>query len=610
MPALKTAKRLLFAILGLWVLLYASFSLFVPPLLDEADSVHAEAAREMVTQHDWITLHANGIRYMEKAPLMYWSVAASFRIFGVSDWSARLPLALYTLGLFFVVFMLGERMFATTAAGFYGAMILATSFGIFLFAHLILPDVMLSLWMTLAMFFFWRSLYEERPSLWTAAGFAAACALGVLTKGVIGLLFPLTVVFLFLVITRNLRHLFRWHVLVGVLVFLLITVPWHVAAGWANPTQGNPTGLLPTQGNVRGFFWFYFVNEHVLRFLGKRIPRDYTNTPLVLFWGFLAVWLAPWFLFAIKPLTRVPFRRAFRRQPLDRADQRRVFLTLWAGVILLFFSFSARQEYYLLPMLPALALLAAGWLAADEKEVQGSTGLHIAQGLFVVGIVGAAAAVFLAVRAHTWASGTDIATRIDPGPEAYALSLGRFLDLNFDAMIAARLPLILLALALVVGTTANLWLRVRGKRRVANCFLAGMMCGVLIAAQVALVIFSPVLSSQVLALAIHPEIDSDDLVVLNSEYERGSSIAFYLDRPVYILNGRSSDLWYGSYFPDSPDIFKHDSWLASQWNGTSRVFVFTEAGKMPPVPGPSYVVARSGGKEIVSNQPNSGGADF
>ncbi|HVJ08969.1 MAG TPA: glycosyltransferase family 39 protein [Acidisarcina sp.] len=610
MAALKTAKRLLLGILGVWVLLYASFSLFVPPLLDDADSVHAEVAREMVVSHDWTTLHANGIRYLEKAPLMYWSMAASFRLFGVSDWSARLPLALYSLALFFVIFLLGERMFANTAAGFYAALLLMTSVGIFIFGHLILPDVMLCLWMTLAMFFFWRSLYEERPSLWTAVGFGVACALNVLTKGIIGILFPLAVVFLFLLITRNLKHLFRWHVAVGVVVFLLIAVPWHILAGLANPTQGHPVGLLPTQGNVRGFFWFYFVNEHVLRFLNLRIPRDYDTVPLLLFWGLLLIWMVPWFAFAIRPLLRVPFRKALARQPLDRADQRRVFLTLWFLVIMLFFSFSTRQEYYVLPALPAVALLAAGWLAADEKEVQGETGLRIARWLFAFGMVGAGMAIYLALRGHTPAPGTDLSTLLNQHPEDYALSFGHFLDLNLDAMGAFRLPLVLVALSLVVGTMTNLWLRFKDKRRLANCFLVGMMCGILIAAHIALAIFSPVLSSQVLALAIRAELAPEDLVVLNSEYEAGSSVAFYLDRQVYILNGRSSNLWYGSFFSDAPDIFKHEDWLAERWNGPERVFVFTEAGKMPPVPGPSYVVAKSGGKEIVSNEPNSGGAEF
>jgi 4-amino-4-deoxy-L-arabinose transferase-like glycosyltransferase len=610
MAALKTAKRLLLAILGLWVLLYGSFSLFVPPLLDDADSVHAVAAREMLARHDWTTLHTNGIRYLEKAPLMYWSIAASFRVFGISDWSARLPLALYTLALLFAIFMLGERMFANTAAGFYAAMIIATSFGIFIFAHLLLPDVMVCLWMTLAMYFFWQSLYEERPSLWTAVGFGAACGLNVLTKGVIGILFPLAVVFLFLLITRNLKHLWRWHVLAGVVVFLLIAVPWHVMAGLANPTQGHPSGVVPTQGNVHGFYWFYFINEHVLRFFNKRVPHDYDTVPLGVFWALLVVWMVPWLVFALKPLTRVPFRRAFRRLPLDRADQRRVFLTLWAAVILVFFSFSTRQEYYVLPALPAIALLAAGWMAADEKEVQGRTGLHIAEGIFVVGIVGAAMCILFAARGHALPVGSDISVLLDANPDAYQLSFGHFFDLNLNAMGAFRLPLILVALSLVVGTSANLWLRLKGKRRVANCFLVGMMCGVLIASQVALVIFSPALSSQILALAIRPEVMPEDFVVLNSEYEKASSMAFYLDRPVYILNGRSSDLWYGSYFTDAPDVFKHESWLAERWHGPERVFVFTEVGKMPPVPGPSYVVAKSGGKEIVSNEPNAGGAEF
>ena len=141
MAALKTAKRLLLGILGLWILLYGSFSLFLPPLLDDADSVHAVAAREILARHDWTTLHTNGIRYLEKAPMMYWSIAASFRVFGISDWSARLPLALYTLALLFAIFMLGERMFANTAAGFYAAMIIATSFGIFIFSHLLAWEV-------------------------------------------------------------------------------------------------------------------------------------------------------------------------------------------------------------------------------------------------------------------------------------------------------------------------------------------------------------------------------------------------------------------------------------------------------------------------------------
>ena len=95
-----------------------------PPLLDDADSVHAEVAREMVAGHDWITLHANGIRYLEKAPLLYWSMAASFSVFGPQDWAARLPLAIYALALFVTVYLGGPRFFNSAIAGFYAALIL------------------------------------------------------------------------------------------------------------------------------------------------------------------------------------------------------------------------------------------------------------------------------------------------------------------------------------------------------------------------------------------------------------------------------------------------------------------------------------------------------
>src|SRR6476620_9667209 len=128
-----TPRTLLPVLITVWLLLYSSFALLRPPLLDDADSVHAEVAREMVARHDWTTLYANGIRYLEKAPLLYWSMAASFRWFGVHTWSARLPLAMYTLLLLLVVFALGNRFFPDAAAGFYASLALATSFGLFIF---------------------------------------------------------------------------------------------------------------------------------------------------------------------------------------------------------------------------------------------------------------------------------------------------------------------------------------------------------------------------------------------------------------------------------------------------------------------------------------------
>src|ERR1700692_3767513 len=136
-PTLSAGNNNRLILFGLWLLLYASFTLFTPPLLDDADSVPAEVAREMLLRHDWVTLYANGIRYLEKAPLLYWSMAASFHLFGANAPAPPRPVA-----------------FAPPPP--------PPSFGIFIFSRITIPDVAVCLWLTLAMLGFW--LLEQPAS--------------------------------------------------------------------------------------------------------------------------------------------------------------------------------------------------------------------------------------------------------------------------------------------------------------------------------------------------------------------------------------------------------------------------------------------------------------
>ena len=431
------------------------------------------------------------------------------------------------------------------------------------------------------MLLFWKSL--EQPSRATAWGFAAACALNVLTKGLIGIVFPLAIVVIFLLLQRNLGHLRRWHPLSSLLVFLLIALPWHIAAGIANPSQGQ----------VRGFFWFYFINEQVLRYLNRRVPRDYDTVPLLLFWGLLVVWLAPWIAFVFRALGSV-------------RNQAWTLLSIWAACVMVFFSFSTRQEYYALPALPPIALMIGGWLAREEKcsarDPQRVAGRRIALVLFLLGAIGSVLAGFLAIRAQPLGPGVDISTLLTQNPGEYALSLGHLLDLSTRTMGAFRLPLLLTAIALAAGTLVNLIARSINMIRIGNYALAAMMVVFLIAAHMALVTFSPVLSSKVLADAIQPRIKAGDVVEINGEYEAGSTLGFYLRRQVRILNGRSSDLWYGSFFNDAPHLFDDDASFRQLWSGPQRIFLWTEQDHVPALPGPAYAIAHSGGKEILSNQ--------
>ena len=578
MNSLRTAKRFWFPLLGLWVLLYASFSLLKPPLLDGTDSVQAEAAREMAVNGNWITPHLDGVRYLAVSPLLTWSTALSFKLFGVSDWAARLPLALSALALFIVTLSLGSRLFLTPVAGFYAALLLITSAGIFLFAHLLHPEVLTTLWITAAIYFFWRSTHHEHASLGSAVGFAAACALGTLSQGLFGVAVPIATVLLFLAINRNLRHLLRWHPVIGVLVFVVIVAPWHMAVHRANA-----------------------IHPHL------KAGSDFYSAPLVLVWVFLFLWIMPWCIFSVAALVRLPARVSAHSKHMDRSRQARLLLVLWLIVVAVFVAFTRRQEFSALPALPALALLAAGWLAADEAAPS-RVGRIFAWIFFVAGIIKAALAIFLAVRAPSPAPGADIATLLTLHPGQHHLFLGHVTDLTFAAMGAFRVPLLIAAAALLVGVTANLIFRLRNQARMANCFLAGMMVFLLIAAYVSLNTFSPVISSAVLAQAIKPEINSGDVVIVNGHFKDASALTFYLERPIFLVNVPNNDL--GRYSSDVPAIFENSSALVAQWSGTGRVFLWTTPQSAPTLPGTVYLIGRDGGREILSNQPNSGGASF
>jgi 4-amino-4-deoxy-L-arabinose transferase-like glycosyltransferase len=695
-------RKTLVWIVVLWAAFYASFALVRPPLLDDADSVHAEVAREMLLRHDYVTLYANGIRYLEKAPLLYWSMAAGLKALGAvgltgptaSTVAVRLPLAFAVLALALVCESFARRMFRSANAGLYAALILLSSFGIFIFTRITIPDAMVCLWIATALWCFWRT--EEAPAVrrtrfapgnsWIRGdariycwGFAASCALNVLTKGLIGVVFPVATVLIYLWLSRGWRRgwarvkaLYPWSSLA---VFLVIAAPWHVLAGLTNPTQGHPTPFhfvdghwqvpLPTDGNVRGWFWFYFMNEHVLRYLNLRVPRDYDTVPLLVFWGLCLVWMMPWSAFGFKaaawalPVREEKWRSQFRRHDLPLKLRARLLLAVWSAFVLMFFMFSTRQEYYVLPAFPAMAVLGAGWLAfvdnfrpqrskTDPKKKvfltmglphdegvglvkAGQAAIHATEVLLILGVLFAIAAVAVLLHAHTPSGNVDLAALLSEHPSDYAMSMGHFLDLNADALGLFRLPLIIAAVSLVGGPLVSLLLRKRALPVKANVAMAAGAFGFLLAAHLGLQTFAPVISSAQLAEKIAPMVQESDAVCIHGEYESGSTLGFYLKHPtdyitgdapdakgvgphesamnpICIVEGRSSNLWYGSFFPDAPKIFLTPEQLAAQWSGPQRVFLWQSLtdppNQLPAVEGPVYVIAKGGGKEIVSNRPN------
>src|SRR2546423_5533106 len=306
------------ALVVLWAAIYLTSAPSPPALLDDADTVHAEAAREMAESNNFVTLYANRIRYLEKAPLIYWLVALAYKVFGVGEFATRLPVALGTLALTLAVYFFGKHFF-NRQAGFYAGLAISSCVGIFLFTRVLWPDVLLTFFITMAFYCFLRAGESELINGRWAYGVYAFAALGVLTKGLVGAAFPALIIGAFMLVTGEIRRLFQYRLLGGTLLFLLIAAPWHIAAGLQNRGSLMTATPSPTQG--RGFFWFYFMNEHFLRYIGKRYPVDYDTVPLALFLALHLVWLFPWSFFL--PLVVKNVIGIFKQRHGDAATRRR-----------------------------------------------------------------------------------------------------------------------------------------------------------------------------------------------------------------------------------------------------------------------------------------------
>ncbi len=690
-PRRATAITILCA---LWVAIFFS-ALFAPSLLDDADATHANAARHILTSGDWVTLYVNGIRYLEKAPLPYWLDAISFKVFGFNTFAAHLPQGIAVLLLSLLGYIWAEKAYSARAGLYAGAAVL-TSAGVFLFTRVFIPEVWLSLFLAAALYTFLQCFLSPEPSsapppnavilseaknparfdspipsepfnhqqlgksfeeandrlrpfypyaLW------ASLALAVLTKGLVALVFFFGTAIVYLALTGEYRRWRRLRPLTGGLLFLVIAAPWHILAGLR-----NTGGFL--QGHTHGFFWFYFVNEHFLRFLGKRYPVDYNKLPGYLFWSLHLVWLFPWALFAPLSLAtgwpiwrqrrnayqhaikmgklRDPkwspygwrglpryFATSFSRKivfsfntPAGRAT---LLLLIFSAFVLLFFSFSTNQEYYTFPAyLPLLMLIAVALTRAEgvySTEKSSRRWILFAHAT----LTGIGAGVAIALFLGLWSSrhlpfvpdiGELLAHR---GVGDYTLSMSHLFDLTGPSFAALRLPAILAALAFAFGPGIAWFLRVQRRHLAATSAIALTSAAFLIAAHIALVRFGPMLSSESLAAKITSLRDThaitpDTQLMLYGDQSYGSSIPFYLGQQVSLVEGRSSSMIFGSSFPDAPHIFLSNADLLAGWGTSSRKLLFVPLERRDNLDrvlpaNRQFILAETSGKALMTDRP-------
>jgi hypothetical protein len=297
---------------------------------------------------------------------------------------------------------------------------------------------------------------------------------------------------------------------------------------------------------------------------------------------------------------------------LPQEGQARLLLILWAGFILLFFSmtFGSRMEYYSFGAWPAVAMLLGIGLAKAEEQGKGWL-VRMQASLAVVGA--ALAAVLIAmlwISAKVQVHG-DISSLLNEHEnDFYRVSMAHMLDLTPQAFALLRLPSALAAAAFLFGLTAAWWLRRkrgRGNEAAAIC-LAITMAVFFFAANIALGVFGPYLSSGPLMARILPQVTSSDTLALYGEFDAMSGVAFYSNRRLLLWNGRYNNLAAGSYYPDAPHIFLTDPEFLALWQGPKRVLLFVPfehraaAAQRLPTAG-TYLLAESGGKAVYANRP-------
>lgn len=620
-----------------WALLVLVFlavhflALFTPALLDDADATHAEAAQHIVSSGDWVTFYVNGIRYLEKPPLPYWLAAIDYHIFGQNVFSTHLPVTLGVLACAILAWFWSRRAYGERAA-FYAALAILTSIGIFLWTRFFIPESLLTFFLALSLYCFLTGLEDRSARRFYVA--YAALAIAVLAKGLIAPVFFVAAVVPYLILTGEWRKWRHMRLFTGFLLFLAIAAPWHILAGLRNPDHGHPVGNVPTPGNVHGFFYFYFINEHFFRFLGKRYPHDYNKQPWFAYWFGQLVWLFPWSLFLPAALMRAwRNRRVFASDlrydatnTIEFLDPRMsaqsastlaarvrfrarttLLLGLFAAFTLVFFAISTNQEYYTWPAWFAILVLITGSLSLIEEAPEGDSrwinasskwlaGMHAA--FAVIGILCAAALAW-----GLWASrhlpfvpdiGTLLAHR---GVGHYSLATSHFFDLTGPSFAALRLPAVVAALALLIGPLAAWILRRGGHGVEATTSVAFTAAVFLIAAHIALERFEPMLSSRDMASTINAIAstpgNADYQFIIYGDQSDASSVIFYTRHQALLAHGSTSyfeprlgkdghprEATYGSSmiwghdYPDAPHIFMADPQLLAMWDTGPRIFLF------------------------------------
>jgi 4-amino-4-deoxy-L-arabinose transferase-like glycosyltransferase len=549
------------------------------PLSDPDAGMYADIGTRMAASGDWMTPRFNGLRYLEKPPLLYWLIALIYRLTGPSEWGAHLWPAIAGVAGVAMTYGLGREMFGPSV-GLLSGLILATSIGYFAFAKVVSTDLLFVAFLSLALLAFWR-WYRSQAGGWRlllhgGMGFA------VMTKGVIGLLLPGLIIASFLALTRDLRAVKRLGLWWGIPLVVAIALPWHLGVALLH----------------EGFFSFYVIDNHVLRFLGQRAFVE-DDVPLS-FLGFLAATLmlfVPWSL-CLPAALRDGARKLRGATPEGKSL---VFLSLWGGLIVFFFALSPlKLEHYGLPAFPALAVLVGKYWGDRLQAVQKPSVWLLTPliALALPSLLIATRAVPLDDFVEAMFS-TDVYSRmVQAQGQSYAMPLVDELMPLFQGS----------GVVLFCGAVATLAFAVRRDDRLAlGCFAltAVILLGLVGKMQV---LASEYRSVKPLVARIQERLGPTDLLIHEGPLENSAGLTFYTGRQIRVVDGRRGDLHFGSRFPEARGLFLDGEELSRRWQEPGRIFLVTDrpidrsALRLVP-PQARHLIGHEGRRWLFTNRP-------
>jgi 4-amino-4-deoxy-L-arabinose transferase-like glycosyltransferase len=473
------------------------------PLLDDNEGLYGSIARDMLHSGQWVIPHLNGVPYLEKPPMLYWLLAGSMRLFGVNTWAVRLvpALALFATALMTGFFLRRQR---NAMAGHIAALLFATSLPLLVMGRMVLCDMVMTSFLTASLlgFYHWYDSGRRR-GLMACGGFLA---MAVLTKGFLTPIVGVGSIGMFMLWQRapiaRWRGLLAWQ---GIALFFAVAAPWHIAAMLMHP----------------GFAWYYFVNEHLYRFLNMREPHDYYTGHIWYYVPRILAYLAPWTPFLLLLSVQSPPGAA--PAPLTR------FLWSWFLFCLLFFSVAgAKANYYMVAGMPALVMLLA--LRIEEHIRTGSRAIPLLASISF----GALGAIFIAAPRFCHADKSDF----------------------YPACLSLTPPVTLIALLCILAVIAACWLLPR-RWAVAMLSLPALLL------LPALIVIETGTQERISKKRVADYFNASGIgeVALLGQFEEWSALAFYHDWPLVIVDSQSADLLYGQRRGTAPERFQ----TLAQW---------------------------------------------